>query len=67
MQEYDGDSQLSVVLIKSGFARAIDYKLNMSQECGDVAAKKGNANLGCINQNLISKSQEATLHFIVLL
>lgn len=40
---------MGTVLIKSGFARAIDYKLNMSQECGDVTAKKGNANLGYIN------------------
>ena len=44
----------------------VDHKMNMSQHC-EVAAKKVNAILGCINRSIVSKSQKVLVpHYSAL-
>ena len=44
-----GDTWLSKTTSKKDLGIVVDHKLNMSQQC-DVATKKANAILGCINR-----------------
>ena len=50
-----GDNWLSKTTSKKDLGIVVDHKLNMSQQC-DVATKKANAILGCINRSIVSKS-----------
>ena len=50
-----GDTWLSKTTSKKDLGIVVDHKLNMSQQC-DVATKKANAILGCINRSIVSKS-----------
>ena len=55
-QLQDGGS-LSKTTSEKDLGIVIGHKLNMSQEC-DVATKKANAILGCINRRIVSKCRE---------
>ena len=50
-----GDPCLSNTTSEKDIGTVVDHKLNMSQQC-DVAAKKANAIMGCINRSIASKS-----------
>ena len=56
MHSYEiGDTWLSNTISEKDLGIVVDHKLNMSQQ-GDVATKKTNAILGCINRSTVSKS-----------
>ena len=46
------DTRLGNTTCKKDLEIVIDHKLNMSQQC-DVATKKANAILGCINRSIL--------------
>ena len=50
-----GGTWLSKTTSEKELGIVVDHKLNMSQQC-DVATKKANAILGCINRSIVSKS-----------
>ena len=50
-----GNTLLSNITSEKALGVTIDKKLNISQQC-NVAAKKTNALLGCINRYIVSKS-----------
>ena len=52
-----GDTWFSKTVSEKDLRIVVDHKLNMSEQC-DVAAKKGNAILGCINRSIVSKSRK---------
>ena len=52
-----GNTCLSKTTREKELGIVVDDKLNMSQQC-DVATKKANAILGCINRSTVSKSCE---------
>ena len=61
MQSYRmGDTWLNNTTSEKDLGIVVDHKLNMSQQC-DVAAKKANAILGCINRSIASKSREVII------
>lgn len=49
--------RLSIVFVKKDLQTEAGYKLNIIQKC-DVAAKKANAILDCIKENIFSKSHK---------
>ena len=52
-----GDTWLSKTTREKDLGIVVNHKLNMSQQC-NVATKKANAILGCINRSIVSKSCE---------
>ena len=52
-----GDTWISKTMSEKDLEIVVDHKLNMSQHC-DVATKKANAILGCINRSVFSKSHK---------